>query len=101
MLVTLSGMLTLVRPLQSEKAQSPMLVTLSGMVKAPVLPPRHRIKTVLSLLYNTPPLELYSVLFKPTFIAVRLLQPRKALLLILVTLSGMLTLVRLLQPEKA
>ena len=32
MLVTLSGIVTLVRDLQLEKASSPMLVTLSGIV---------------------------------------------------------------------
>jgi hypothetical protein len=32
MLVTLSGMVTLVRPEQPRNALSPMLVTLSGMV---------------------------------------------------------------------
>ena len=32
MLVTLSGMVIEVKPLQPEKAHSPMLVTLSGMV---------------------------------------------------------------------
>ena len=32
MLVTLEGMVTEVRPLQSQKALSPMLVTLEGMV---------------------------------------------------------------------
>ncbi|MEE0842583.1 MAG: hypothetical protein U0M04_06790 [Christensenellales bacterium] len=32
MLVTLSGMVTDVKPLQSEKAESSMLVTLSGIV---------------------------------------------------------------------
>jgi hypothetical protein len=32
MLVTLSGITTLVRPVQPENAQSPMLVTLSGIV---------------------------------------------------------------------
>jgi uncharacterized membrane protein HdeD (DUF308 family) len=32
MLVTLSGIVTLVRPLQPWKAKSPMLVTLSGIV---------------------------------------------------------------------
>ena len=32
MLVTLSGIVTLVKDLQPEKAQSPMLVTLSGIV---------------------------------------------------------------------
>ena len=32
MLVTLSGMVIEVKPLQPEKASSPMLVTLSGMV---------------------------------------------------------------------
>ena len=32
MLVTLSGIVTLVRDLQLQKAESPMLVTLSGIV---------------------------------------------------------------------
>ena len=32
MLVTLSGIVTLVRDAQPEKAQAPMLVTLSGIV---------------------------------------------------------------------
>ena len=32
MLVTLSGIVMLVRPLQPEKAELPMLVTLSGIV---------------------------------------------------------------------
>ena len=32
MLVTLSGMMTEVKPLQSQKAPFPMLVTLSGMM---------------------------------------------------------------------
>jgi hypothetical protein len=36
MLVTLSGMVTLLRPVQAQKAPFPMLVTLAGMVKAPV-----------------------------------------------------------------
>ena len=57
MLVTLSGMSMLVRPVQPEKALSPMLFTLSGML-----------------------------------ISVRLLQPSKALLPILVTMFGMVML---------
>ena len=57
MLVTLSGMPMLVRPVQPEKALSPMLFTLSGML-----------------------------------ISVRLLQPSKALLPILVTMFGMVML---------
>ena len=32
MLVTLSGIVTLVKPLQPEKAELPILVTLSGIV---------------------------------------------------------------------
>ena len=32
MLVTLSGIVTLVKPLQPENAEDPMLVTLSGIV---------------------------------------------------------------------
>jgi hypothetical protein len=38
MLVTLPGMVTLVRPLHQRKALSPMLVTPDGMVNAPVRP---------------------------------------------------------------
>jgi len=78
-----------------------MLVTLSGMVNAPVLPPGYWISVVLSLSYNTPSCELYIVLAELTVIAVRRLQPKKALFPMLVTLSGIVMLVRLVQPSKA
>ena len=38
MLVTLAGMVMLVRELVEENALSPMVVTVLGMVKAPILP---------------------------------------------------------------
>jgi hypothetical protein len=55
MLVTLFGMVTLVRLVHSLKAFSPMLVTLSGMVKTlSVFSAGYWIKVVLSSLYCTP-----------------------------------------------
>ena len=64
--VTLSGMVMLVSPVQSRKAESPMIVTLSGIV----------------------------MLVSPV-------QPRKAEEPMLVTLSGIIMLVSPVQPEKA
>ncbi|GHT12601.1 hypothetical protein AGMMS4956_07460 [Bacteroidia bacterium] len=49
MLVTLLGMVTEVRPLQSEKAEPPMLVTLLGMVTEP-FPAGHKITVSCALL---------------------------------------------------
>ena len=55
-----------------------MLVTLFGMVKAPVFPAGYVCKTVLLLLYNTPFSDVYALLSTATFIAVRLLHLVKA-----------------------
>jgi len=93
MLVILLGMVILVS-LVELKARAPMLVTLFGMVKAPVLPAGYTTKVVLVLLYNTPSCELYTVFAASTFIAVRLVQELKAQSPMLVTLLGMVILVR-------
>ena len=59
MLVTLSGIVTLVRALQYEKALSPMLVTLSGIEKcASAFPGAYKISVVASLLYKFPSMLL-------------------------------------------
>jgi hypothetical protein len=100
-LVTLLGMVMPVRPTLPAKALL-MAVTLSGMVKVPVFPFGYSIKAVLFLLYITPSCDEYALLAVVTFIAIRLVHSSKAETPILVvTLSGMVTLVRLVQPRKA
>jgi hypothetical protein len=94
-------MVMLVRPVHPEKAFHSMLVTLFGMVKdLNFFPSGYVCNKVLFLLYNTPSWELYTLLPAETFIAVRLVQYKKAISMV-VTLSGTVTLVRLVQPEKA
>jgi hypothetical protein len=66
-----------------------MLVTVSGMVKAPVFPAGYVNKIVLALLYNTPSCELSAVLAASTVIVVRLVQATKTLSPMVVTLLGM------------
>jgi len=59
----------------SEKAQSPISVTVSGMVKeAAVFPIGYWIKAVFALLYNMPSSELNMGFAVSTFIVVRLSQ---------------------------
>jgi len=88
-----------------------MLVTWFGMVKLPFLPEGYAIRTDLFLLYSIPSTEVYALLSASTFIAVRAvgdvqypdvvnLVPEKAPYPMLVTLFGMVTLVRPV-PEKA
>ena len=57
MLVTLSGIVTLVRDVQPPKAPAPMLVTLSGIAYA-AKAPGYCTKVVLSLLNRTPDASL-------------------------------------------
>ena len=57
MLVTLSGIVTLVRDSQPSKAYRPMLVTLFGIAYA-AKAPGHCTKVVLSLLNRTPDASL-------------------------------------------
>ena len=89
MLVTLSGIVTDVRPVQPEKAAYPTLVTLSGIVTdvRPVQPEK----------------ALFPILVTLSGIVtdVRPEQPEKAAYPTLVTLSGIVTDVRPEQPEKA
>ena len=54
MLVTLVGIVTLIRPRQPENAKSPMLVTLLGIIYDPSLPAGYVFKTVRLLLNKTP-----------------------------------------------
>ena len=99
MLVTLSGMFMKVRLLQPKKPNSPMLVTLSGMI---VL--EHPITSLLllvSMIALHPFRESYIVFPSATIMEVRPLQLLKAEYSIFVTLFGMLMEVRLLQLEKA
>ena len=58
MLVTLFGIVTLVSNSQLAKADSPMLVTLPGMVYAPEKPPGHCIMAVMPLSNKTPDASL-------------------------------------------
>jgi hypothetical protein len=84
------------------KAFSPMLVTIFGIVKEfPVFPDGYVCKRVLLLLYKTPFSEVYALFPELTFIAKILVKAPKALLPMLVTLFGIVTLVRLEQPENA
>lgn len=98
MLVTEDGIVMAVSPLQPWNASYPMLVTVDGMVKVPTFPFGQVCRMVLSLLYNVPSVELYSVLSGDTFIAISLLQSRNAPLPMLVTEDGMSMLVSPLQP---
>jgi len=78
-----------------------MVVTLFDIVKeVPVFASGYLIIIVLSLLYNTPSCELFSLLPGSTFISVRLVHPLKAAPATKLTLAGMVMLVRLVQPSK-
>ena len=90
-----------VRLLQSKKSLLPMLVTLSGMVYSPFLPPGYVMISDPPLERRTPSKDLYFELPEVTAIEVRLLQPEKANSLMLMTLSGMVIDVRLSQSPKA
>jgi hypothetical protein len=96
MLVTPSGMVMEVRLLQLWKAEPPMLVTLSGIIVAehPVI----RVLLLVSMIALHPPRESYTAFPSATVMAVRLVQPEKASSPMLVTPSGMVMAVRLLQP---
>ena len=104
MLVTLSGMVMLIRLLQPENAKPPMLVTLSGMVmlvslrqlrKLPMLEPLV-ITTVCKFVFG---ICLIAVVGIVTLVSA--LQPENAELSMVVTLSGIVMLVSALQPLNA
>ena len=89
MLVTLSGIVTLVSPLQSSNAKSLILVTLFGIV------------TLVSPLQPSNAEDPMLVTLSGIVTLVSPLQPENAPSPILVTLSGIVTLVSPLQPENA
>ena len=92
MLVTPSGIVMLVRLLQSSNASFPILVTLSGIVYSVTPPPIANELSVPSIIKHLPSSDAYLPL-NP----VRLLQLLKALFPIEVTILGKVTLVRLSQ----
>ena len=110
-LVTLLGIVILVRLVQFLKAPSPILVTPSGIVilvrlvqplKAlfPMLVTLSPIVTLVRLVQPSKALKMMSTPL-PIMMLVRLVQPLKAFSPISVTLSGIVMLVRLLQNMKA
>src|SRR5450830_1065659 len=101
MLVTLLGIVMLVRPEQSLNVESPMLVTLLGIVILPDFPAGQQINLVPSFEYKMPSILLYAVLAASTVIDVRLEQLSNAACPILVTLLGIVMPVRLVQYSNA
>ena len=99
-LVTEEGMFMKVRELQSRKASFPILVTQDG-ISYLSKPNPARIRLLSFLLNNTLFSELYIGFDSSTVMAVRALQPSKALPSILVTEKGMFMAVRERQPKKA
>jgi drug/metabolite transporter (DMT)-like permease len=101
-LVTLLGIVTLVKPKQPLNAPLSIIVTLLGMVKLPLLPSGIRIRVVPALLYNTPS-KLEKLGFAiSTVMLIKLVQPRNVFdPIILVTLFPIVTLVKLVQPSNA
>ena len=95
MLFTLLGIVMLVRLLQPENAYSPMLVTISGIVYE-VNPAWADAINSPSLIKHLPSLDAYLPLND-----FRLLQLWNARYPMLVTLLGIVMLVRLLQPRNA
>ena len=89
MVVTLSGIVMLVRLLQRAKAQLPMVVTLSGIVML--------VRLLQPAKAETPMLVTQSGIV----MLVRLMQEEKAITPILVTPSGIVMPVRLVHNEKA
>lgn len=109
MLVTQSGIVIVVSLLQLENAEYPMLVTQSGIVM--LVNPEHSEKAELSMIFplvilTTKDVGLACLATALTFVAepvilVSPLQPLKAKLPMVVTLSGIIMIERLVQPRKA
>ena len=95
MLVTLSGIFIDVRPEQSEKAEEPMLVTLSGMTV--FLHPATRVFVAVHIIALQLLRLSYIGLSDATMMDVKPEQPLKAELLMLVTLLGIFIDVRPVQ----
>ena len=98
MLTTPSGIIKEVR-LLPEKALSPIHITLLGITVA--LQPSIKVLVLVSIMALQPSRESYIALPSSTTMEIRLLQPKKALPSILVTLWGIMMEVRLLQLLKA
>ena len=97
MLVTLFGIVMLVKDSQQRKACSPMLVTLSGIVTF-VNPPGTATSVFPSFVNKSPEVDLKEGLPESTEKDMRLEQPAKALSPMLVTLFGILMLCKDSQP---
>ncbi len=91
--------MTDIRPLQPEKAEPSMDVTLLGMIV--VLHPATKVFDVVSIIALLPSGELKTLFSASTVIVAKLLQPEKAPLPMDVTQAGMVTEIRPVQPEKA
>ena len=89
MLVTLLGIVTLVRPEQPSNAEPPMLVTLLGIVE--LLQPTRRVFVDVSIIALQFSLLSYIALVEAIVMLVRLKQPLNAELSILVTLLPIVT----------
>ena len=100
MLVTLFGIVTLFRELQKAKAHTTMLLTLSG-IETFVNPPGTAISVFSSLVNKSPEVDFKVGLLDSTERDIRLVQPTKAPPPNLVTLSGIVMLVKEVQKAKA
>ena len=96
-LVTLSGIIIFVKLEQPENADSSTLVTLFGIVKFPVFAPGQHIIVFRFLSNNAPFLDEYDSLSGSTINSVKLLQLANTESPILVTLPGTVTLVKFVQ----
>ena len=92
MLVTLFGIVMLVRLLQPENARSLMLVTLPSVGMMLVWQPE--IKVLVAVSIRQFPAEWYFVFFASTVMLVRLVHPENTPLPMLVTLFGIVIPVR-------
>ena len=101
MLVTLAGMVMLVKPLRPENALWPMLITPLGMVTLPFRLAAEGTHTMAVAENNTLSLTEKFVLAESTVMLVKPVQPENALVPMLVTLAGMVMLVKPLQLENA
>ena len=99
MLVTPLGIAMLVRLLQPQKADSPMLVTLDGMIV--FIHPTISVFVDVSIIALHSSRLSYTGFSAATLMLVKLLQSSNAASPMLVTLDGISTLVRLLQPKQA
>ena len=86
--------------LQNMNAQSPMLVTLSGIVTG-LFVAKHVIILVMFLSYNIPSLNVKYSFFGSTYILDNFVQLQKTPLPILDTFLGIVIFVKLLQPSNA